>query len=438
MWTLFPYTTLFRSQRSSGAVADSVGAVLRGARFVPASVLVALAVALATRRGHRARPPAPAGTGTATAAVTATTSAPSIASWGDAGALTDHAARTLHEDAHRTHRAHAVGPTAAKLSWSHDVGGAVEAQVVTSPDEQTLYVASLGGSLTALDREGKVRWTLALGDRVYGTPLVDADGNLYVGSDAKIFYAVSKTGGVKWKLEVDGEADTSAVLDGKGRIVFGAGRTLYAVTSDGTAVWRFAAGGKIFSSPAVTDGGLVVFGSQDGHLYGVDEAGKQAFRTDLGGDVDASPATVGSAIYVGSDRGEVVRVDDKGQIVWRVPVGGFVRGALSIARSGDVLAGVYGPVPRVVRVTADGTLAASFPIQGTGAAEFGVHGAPLEDDAHSLYFGAQDDALYAVGQDGAILFRFETGGDVDAPATLLSDGSLVFASDDGKVYYLAR
>jgi outer membrane protein assembly factor BamB len=411
--------------------------VLRGARFVPIGVLVALAVALALRRGHRPRPP-PTTTGPVTAAVTASATGPSIASSGDAGLVTDHAARTLHEDSHRTHRAHGVGPRTPRLSWSHDVGGAIEAQIVTSPDEQTLYAASLGGSLTALDREGKVRWTVPLGDRAYGTPLVDGDGNIYLGSDAKLFYAIAPSGSIKWKLEVDGEADTSAVFDGKGRLVFGAGSTLYAVTAQGTAVWRFRAGGKIFSSPAVTDGGVLVFGAQDGRLYGVDEGGNRVFSTDLGGDVDASPATEGSAIYVGTDRGEVVKLDERGQIVWRVVVGGFVRGALSIARGGDVLAGVYGPSPRVVRVTPEGAVAASFAIQGTGAPEFGVHGAPLEDDAHSLYFGAQDDALYAVGPDGALLFRFETGGDVDAPATLLSDGSLVFASDDGKVYYLAR
>src|ERR1019366_2670092 len=106
------------------------------------------------------------------------------------------------------------------------------------------------------------------------------------GSDAKVFFAISPSGAIKWKLEVDGEADTSAVFDGKGRIVFGAGPMLYAVTAQGTAVWRFRAGGKIFSSPAITGSGQIVFGSQDGRIYLVDDGGKATFATALGGDVD--------------------------------------------------------------------------------------------------------------------------------------------------------
>jgi outer membrane protein assembly factor BamB len=102
-----------------------------------------------------------------------------------------------------------------------------------------------------------------------------------------------------------------------------------------------------------------------------------------------------------------------------------------------VLAGVYGPSPREVRVAADGGRVGAFSVAGPGSHEFGVHGGALEDDDGALVFGAQDDALYVVDAAGALEWRFVTGGDVDAPATLLSDGSLVVGSDDGKVYLFA-
>src|SRR5262249_5194918 len=141
-------------------------------------------------------------------------------------------------------------------------------------------------------------------------------------------------------------------------------------------------------------------------------------------------------IYVGTDASEVVRLDDKGHVVWRAAVGGFVRGALSIARNGDVLAGTYGPVPRMVRITPDGNIRGAFAIQGTGAREFGIHGGPVEDEDGVLYFGAQDDAVYAIGTDGAQRWSFKTGADVDAPLTMLSDGSLIVPSEDGTVTML--
>src|SRR6185312_16550582 len=68
---------------------------------------------------------------------------------GDAGAVAT-GVPMLHGDARRTHRAVGRIPGAApSLVWSRDVGGPVEGQVTASPDEKTLYAASLGGSLTA-------------------------------------------------------------------------------------------------------------------------------------------------------------------------------------------------------------------------------------------------------------------------------------------------
>jgi outer membrane protein assembly factor BamB len=344
----------------------------------------------------------------------------------------------LHGDARHTHRSSGRATTSAPaIDWTHDVGGPVEAQVTASPDEQTLYAASLGGALTALAREGgAVRWTLALGDRVYATPCVGDDGTIYVGSDAKKFMAVSPDGKVKWSLDTDGDADTGAAVAADGSVVFAAGRAIYDVTPLGFVRWRFAAKRKVYGAPALGANGRVFAGSQDHHLYSLAADGRLVWSVDLGADVDGAPALDDhGSVFVGTDGDEVVRIDpDDGRVVWRTNVGGYVRGTLSVARNGDVLAGVYGPRPRAVRLLAgDGAVRGDFAIQGTGALDFGVHGGALEDATGTLVFGAQDDAVYAVDAGGRLLWRFTTGGDVDAPATLLRDGTLVIGSDDGLV-----
>ena len=347
----------------------------------------------------------------------------------------------LHGDRHHTHRAAARAPrNLPKVAWVRDVGGPIEAQVTTSADEQTLYVASLGGSLSALAQaDGAERWKLALGDRAYATPCIARDGTIYVGSDAKKLVAVSPEGKIKWSFETEDDADTGPAIADDGAVVFAAGRMVYAVTVYGHVRWRFAARRKVFTSPALGSGGRVFFGSQDHRAYGLTDQGVLSWSTDLGGDVDGGPA-VGDdgSLFVGTDADEVVRLDpETGRVIWRTNVGGFVRGTLSVARSGDVLAGVYGPTPRQVRLRGvDGALLGQFAVQGTGALEFGVHGGALEDESGALLFGAQDDFLYAVGDGGALLWRFQTGADVDAPVTLLSDGSVVVGSDDGRVYLL--
>jgi outer membrane protein assembly factor BamB len=350
------------------------------------------------------------------------------------------AARMLHGDARHTARAIGRAPKELpRLSWSRPVGGPVEAQIVVSPDERTLYVASLGGTLTALARDdGQVQWTVSLGDRGYSTPCVGSDGTVYVGSDARKFFGITPAGKVRWTLETEGEADTGAILANDGTVVFAAGRMVYDVTPLGYVRWRFAAKRKVFSAPAIGSGGRVFFGSQDHHAYGLTPAGTLAWSVDLGADVDASPAVADDgSVYFGTDGGEVVRLDpNDGRVVWRTQLGGYVRGALSVTRGGDVLAGVYGPTPREARLGPDGALRAEVRIQGTGSREFGIHGGALEDEDGTLVFGTQNDDLLASDPDGRLLWRFTTRGDVDAPVTLLTDGTVVLGSDDGTVYAL--
>jgi outer membrane protein assembly factor BamB len=280
-------------------------------------------------------------------------------------------------------------------------------------------------------------WVFDFGNRAYATPLALGDGTIIAGSDAKQLFALAPDGKKKWTLETEGEIDTGIMRASDGSIEFSSGRDVLRVRKNGEVAWRFSAKSKVFTSPAIADDGLTIIGSQDHRAYGIDARGQKVFAVDLGADVDGSPAIADDgAIYVGTDNGEIVRLDAHGSVAWSAPVGGFVRGALSIARNGDVLAGVYGPSPRQVRIAPDGHVRGAFTIQGTGAKEHGVHGGALEDAAGTLFFGAQDDQLRAVAATGELLFQFAAQADVDAPVTLLSDGTLVFAADDGTVYHL--
>lgn len=419
------------------------------ARLAALPLAVVIVVVGAAAANRILRPPAGGAGGPISTPVTMTSSLAPAASSGlaaplrappfDGGAAAEAGApRMIHGSPRHVHRSAARGPQAAKVGWRVPVGGAVAAQVTSSPDEQTLYAATLDGSVVALARtDGARRWTTRLGDRVYSTPLVHDDGTLYVGTDGKKLVALSAGGVVLWRLEVEGEADTGAVFAQDGTIVFAAGSAVHGARRGGDLAWRFAAKGKVFTAPALTAEGFVVFGSQDHHVYALASDGTLSWSTDLGADVDGAPAIADDgAVYVGTDRGEIVRLEPRGKIAWRAAVGGFVRGSLAVARNGDVLAGTYGPVPRVVRVSPEGAIRGAFAIQGTGAREFGIHGGPLEDAEGALYFGAQDDAAYALGPDGAPRWRFETGADVDAPLTLLSDGSLIVPSEDGTVTML--
>jgi hypothetical protein len=416
---------------------------VRRAPVVVLAVVVAMVVVASALKWRAETGRRPYGAETPVSRDAAPIDAPAAArTWIDAPSLeVPHGARMLHgEPSHSGRAAGRLPVTKPSPVWARDVGGPVEAQVTTSPDEQTLYVASLGGLLTALATvDGTVRWTLDLHDRAYATPCVADDGTIYAGSDAKKLAAVSPDGHIKWSLDTDGDADTGPAIAKDGTVIFAAGKMVYGVTPLGYVKWRFTAKRKVFTAPAVAPDGRVFFGSQDHRAYALTPQGGPAWSVDLGADVDGAPVlTEDGAVVVGTDAGDVVKLDgNDGHVLWRASLGGYVRGTLAATRFGEVLAGVYGPTPRQVLLgPEDGVVRMSFAIQGTGGREFGVHGGALEDDAGLLVFGAQDDNVYAIDRSGRALWVFAAGGDVDSPITMLSDGSIVVGSDDGIVTLL--
>jgi outer membrane protein assembly factor BamB len=404
-------------------------------RLATAAALAALTLTVAVaviRRRHGGAPPR---AGSPAAPVSTAATLPARSAPPPGARVKSGPPSMIHLDPHHTNRSPFDGPLRPRLSWSFDAESPIEAAPALL-DDGTIVVATLGGALFGVSPEGTARFRVDLGDRIYSSPLVLA-GNIFVGSDARRFYGIRPGGAIRWQLDTDGDADTGAAPTPSGGLVFGSGKLLYATRQDGTVVWRAKAKKKTFSSPGVADDGTVYAGSQDHHVYAIAPDGRQRWRADVGADVDSAPA-IGDdgTVYVGTDGGAVLALSpEDGSVRWRARVGGFVRGALSVARDGTVLAGTYGPTPRLVALSADdGRIRFEFAVQGTGAAEFGIHGGPVEDPNGRLYFGAQDDCVYALAPSGALLWKWATHGDVDAPVVIARPGLLLVGSDDGRLY----
>lgn len=346
--------------------------------------------------------------------------------------------RSFRGDRARRHRSAFTGPREtpkARFTW--EAGGPIEAAPALT-SEGDVIVASLSGKVTRLTPNGAVVWSADLGERIYASPLI-AGESVILGSDARRFVSLSlATGKTRWQLDAGGEVDTAPAEAPGGGVIAAAGRVLHGIRADGSVRFRLKLPRKIYASPAVADDGTAYVGAQDHKLHAVSTEGKVLWSRDLGGDVDCAPALGDDGtIFAASDAGHVFAFDPRGNERWRTNVGGFVRGGLTVGRAGIVLAGTYGPGPRIVALdAATGAERWTFRVQGTGAPEFGIHGAPLEDAEGKLFFGAQDDSVYALDSAGKLLWTFPTRGDVDAPMVLGPSGVLYVGSDDGRLYAL--
>ena len=86
-------------------------------------------------------------------------------------------------------------------------------------------------------------WQFQTGKGIFSAPVVDGDGNVYVGSADHYFYKLSQDGRLIWKFATGEIIDSSALLDDEGRVIFGSGDGhVYALdVTSGKELWRFQA-----------------------------------------------------------------------------------------------------------------------------------------------------------------------------------------------------
>jgi glucose dehydrogenase len=137
----------------------------------------------------------------------------------------------------------------------------------------------------AINPDGTLKWKVTAEDRIESSAAIASDGTIYFGSADENVYAVDPTGTVKWTYHTDGsptskcglqpplhvhcdEVEGSPAVDANGTIFVGShDNFIYALNPDGTLMWRFQAGDQVNSSPAIGANGALYFGSRDKNFY---------------------------------------------------------------------------------------------------------------------------------------------------------------------------
>ena len=126
-----------------------------------------------------------------------------------------------------------------------------------------------GRSPSGPPRRAAHLWSFPTGRGIFSTPIVDGDGNVYVGSADRTFYALAAAGSLRCKLLTGEIIDSAALLDDRRRVYFGSGdgklRARDAAT--GAEVWTFDADPPSVSGAFINwFEGNVALGA-DGTLY---------------------------------------------------------------------------------------------------------------------------------------------------------------------------
>lgn len=242
---------------------------------------------------------------------------------------------------------------------------------------------------------------------------------------------------VRWKYESNVTLNLTPAFDNERIYLPLVGGTIVALKArDGQLLWRSEMGGELSASP-VADDAMIYVSSEavspmQGHVGGAlralgREGGVTQWMTPLVRPLRGSLALNGGKLFAGGIDGRAYAFDKRtGEVLWSIPFSAALNGHPASAGG------------RVYFGSEDGTLLALEESTGKLLWRYRTQGAirgPVAVSNETIFFGSGDSYVYAVTADkGHLIWRKRTGAGVDA-VTLTNQG-LLAASLDNFAYFL--
>jgi outer membrane protein assembly factor BamB len=223
-----------------------------------------------------------------------------------------------------------------KVVWSVETGGApVWAGIERDSATGLLFVGNEAGTLSAITRDGKLRWKFETGKPIRGQPRV-LGKDVYVASDSGYLYKVRRDTGVEaWRARIDTGAPTrippnqpDTRWDRYGSSIASHGKQLYYASRDknlyaldlqtGRELWRVQAGDLMTATPTLYKESLI-FAAFDGKVQAVAARdGKPIWTYDAKLAVPGDLVVSADRVLVGSRSYDLIALDAvTGKELWK-------------------------------------------------------------------------------------------------------------------------
>jgi outer membrane protein assembly factor BamB len=306
--------------------------------------------------------------------------------------------------------------------WSFETGAGIESSPVIGADG-TIYVGSHDGYLYAINPDGTEKWRFDAGPPRYderwnvsksimATPAIAADGTICVYSSANYLFAVNPNGTEKWRhyLLWGNDFWTSPIIGENGTIYIGSANSqstpgfdagLHAINPNGTEKWTFLNTCGVTSVPAIGNDGTIFFGGN------INKQGEQS-----------------------GNYGVVYALNSNGTKIWEFVTENWMESSPAIGTDGTIYIG-SGREAKMYVLNPDGTEKWRF------QATEGISCVPIVSNDGTVYIGAWDTNLTAFNQDGTEIWRYKTPeafeGIISSPA-IGSDGTIYVGCNAGIFY----
>lgn len=295
-------------------------------------------------------------------------------------------------------------------------------------------------------------WSFQAGGLIWSTPVIDKNGNVYVGSANKTFFALSPDGRKLWDYQLedrpDSLVDSAALLMEDRVIVPGGDGILHTLDKNsGKLIWKFSAYHASTSQGSVVNSfegnvvedqqGRIYAGSDNGVLYSVDKNGKERWHFSTGQFIWSAPAFFqkSSWLVFGSLTKNIYLLNrDNGELLARIELDGEVKSAPMLDPDQNIYVTTSGGSLYKLTAKSDGK-STSLKILWRFRCGGENYASPSWYNGN-IFFGSHDGYFYSINSEGKLNWKFNTYNRISASAAIDRDGTIYFGNRNGKLYAL--
>jgi outer membrane protein assembly factor BamB len=218
------------------------------------------------------------------------------------------------------HNLIAVNRSTGSVAWNYFADAQIRNSAVITSDRKLVFATQKGTlygfDLNNLSLPAAPTWQMSLPDSAPGSIALDNEGCIYVGTGAgrllKISMPANHQASVVWQVLIGQAITGSPVIGANGILYVGSlNTTLYAVDiQSGNVKWMFSTKGAIRSTPTISDAGTIYVANDSGEIISLDSTKNVLWYYRTNSAVVAPLLYYNSTLYVGTLGYQVIALYD--------------------------------------------------------------------------------------------------------------------------------